>query len=360
MNAALLDELANGSPMMGAAIENARHGLPVYPATPRDKRPLHRGWQRAATTKVEYLIKTWRRNPEANVGVACRGIAVLDADSRRGEDAVADLGLPRTATVKTSRGSHFYFLGNAPTVPALLRDVELRGKGSGVLGAGSVHPNGREYEWSVAPWECEPVPLPPVIRELIESRATPRAGSAGSWVPGSRSTRLLKAAAGLRGIHGVDNLAAVLHTINETQCVPPLPAEKVDKLARYALGSVALQPWIHDLAGFCADERLGHKARLILSLICQHADPEGRCFPGIRRLARLAGMRNESVLDAIRELEGAQRLDVTRDRRTRKANRYRLLPPTSGSNYPPSPPKGLSYVPPVGTPSVGAGTEGYR
>lgn len=118
--------LAN--PMLAAAVECARHGLPVYPARVRDKAPLYKGWQKAATTKPEHLVQVWQRAPGANIGIACRNIAVLDADSARGVDAVEELGLPATTTVRTHRGNHYYFVGRSPTVPNLLAQPGRQGR----------------------------------------------------------------------------------------------------------------------------------------------------------------------------------------------------------------------------------------
>src|SRR5262245_9266023 len=94
-------ELASSIPMFGAVLEYARHGFPVYPARPRAKNPLHKGWQRAATVKIDHLAAEWTREPNANIGVYCRDFIVIDADSKRGEDALADLCLPATTTVRT-------------------------------------------------------------------------------------------------------------------------------------------------------------------------------------------------------------------------------------------------------------------
>src|SRR5690349_16391261 len=124
--------------MLGAALECARNGLPVYPAKPRGKKPLWKGWQRSATTKEESLVEHWKRHPTANIGIACRGLVVLDADSERAVGAVEELCLPETTRVRTRRGSHWYFLGgSAGSKTTTLPNVELRGKGQGVLGPGS-------------------------------------------------------------------------------------------------------------------------------------------------------------------------------------------------------------------------------
>ena len=329
-------------PMLGAAVECARHDLPVYAARPRAKAPLYRGWQRAATTKTAYLEEVWRRKPDANVGISCRGITVLDADSQRGVDAVEELDLPPTPTVSTSRGTHYYLLGKAPTIANLLPDVEIRGAGSGVLGAGSVHPTGHVYEWEIPPWEAPPIGIPPEIQHLIdERRAETPTETQGFVYEGERNLHLLRMAGSLRGRFGVAELEPVLTALNETQCRPPLPHEEVAKIARSASRWKTAPEWLMDPVGYCfGDTRLSPEARVVLRLLVDHADAEGRCFPGIRRLAKLSGRRPNTVLKTTRELEEAGRVAV--DRR-RSGNRYSLTP---------SLPKGGSSVTPSETPEV--------
>jgi hypothetical protein len=322
----ILDQ-ALRNPMLGAAIENARNGLPVYAATPKGKAPLHKGWLRSATTKIERLERVWAQKPNANVGIACRELVVLDADSKRGEDAVADLGLPPTTTVRTARGSHFYFAGRHATVARILPDAEVRGEGSGVLGAGAVHPSGRDYEWEIPPWEVPPAPVPDELRELIErKRPTAEPPANGIVREGGRSIHLLRIAGSLKGRYGLSELAPVLHPVNETMCSPPLPRAKVEKLVRDASKWPRPPLWVADPQTFsCCDPRLSLKARIVLWLLCGHADANGDCFPSLRRLSELSGIgRPNTVSDALRELEAAERIVVML--RSRRGNRYRLLP----------------------------------
>lgn len=335
-------------PMLGAAVEHARHDLPVYPVAPRNKRPLHRGWQRAATCKIGHLVATWRKTPEANVGVLCRDIVVVDADSERGEDALADLGLPATTTVRTRRGSHLYFAGRAPTLKAILKDVEIRGSGSGVIGAGSIHPTGFEYAWSIPPWEVPPVPLPTVLGELIDAHRGTTAvdrGTTAYATPGRRNHDLTRLAGSLRGRYGIEKLEPVLQAVNAAWCRPPLSEEEIAKIARSASKWAHPPLWLRDpLIYTCSDARLTTLARVILRLLCDHAHHDGTCFPGQRRLCELTKASRRRVVAAIRELEEAGRISV---RRSPHGNRYTLL--AWDSNVIPLSPKGGSSGSHVGT-----------
>jgi hypothetical protein len=311
------------NPLLAAAVENARHGLPVYPARPRGKSPLWKGWQRGATTKTDHLAGIWAKHPRANIGVACRRIVVLDADSKRGEAALEELALAPTTKIRTHRGCHLYFLGGLRGGQTVLPDVELRGRGQGVLGAGSVHPSGAEYQWEIPPWEVRPIPLPAEVRAIVRPAARELPGGIGPVFPGGRSVHLLRVAGMLRARAGLDTVSPVLHAVNEAQCSPPLPAAKVEELARQG-EKLAAKPWLVDPIAFCnTDARLSRDARIVLHLLCHHADHNGECFPGVRRLAELAAIRLEAVGKATRELEDCGRIDV---RRSRRGNRYQLLP----------------------------------
>jgi hypothetical protein len=342
------DQLAN--PMFAAAVECARHDLPVYPARPRSKQPLWRGWQRGATTKVEHLANIWRNEPNANIGISCRRLLVLDPDSPRGEDAIADLGLPTTTTVKTRRGLHRYFLGSAPTKPNLLPDVEARGTGAGVLGPGSIHPSGFEYAWEIPPWEVPPVGIPPVLAELIwgdQGTTLSSPPTDGRIYRGTRHIALVRIGGSLRGVHGIPNVEPTLHAINKSTCVPPLPASHIKPLAKVIERWNGPPPWLADHVTFCfKDERLSGEARIVLDLLVHHANLEGKCFPSLKRLASMAKMSRRRILRAVAELESTNRIEVTRGNRS-TPNHYQLLAGgvtgnnpgsySSGAEPPPSP-----------------------
>jgi Helix-turn-helix domain len=141
-------------------------------------------------------------------------------------------------------------------------------------------------------------------------------------VAGRRRVHLLKVAGSLRGRYRVSELVPVLRTINEVQCRPPL-TDLQKKIARDASKYPHPPPWLADPVAYCDDSRLSTVARLVLRLLADHACPDGRCFPGIRRLAQLANASNNTILKAINGLEAAERVRVTR---SRLGNRYQLLP----------------------------------
>lgn len=91
--------------------------------------------------------------PKENYGVLCgyHNLAVIDCDREELKLVVEQL-LPKTFSVKTGGGGvHFYYF-----IPDLKKKIilnvgeehlgEIQSYGSQVVGAGSIHPNGKEYE----------------------------------------------------------------------------------------------------------------------------------------------------------------------------------------------------------------------
>ncbi|MFB9686140.1 bifunctional DNA primase/polymerase [Amycolatopsis plumensis] len=142
---------ANG--LLGAALDAAGRGWPVFPLVPRGKRPAIPHWQQRATCDPDRIRRWWRRHPLCNVGIACgpAGLLVLDLDAahgpipipwgrrgvRHGRDVLAQLaqqaGEPDpvdTFTVSTPRGGeHRYF--HRPPGSQLRSTVGGRGRGLG-------------------------------------------------------------------------------------------------------------------------------------------------------------------------------------------------------------------------------------
>ena len=191
-------EVEVGPGKVSYALAYARHGLRVFPAhwlrpdgtcsyrnpkkcgNPPGKHPIEEKWQESATTDESKIRWWWSRNPEANIGVLCDTITVVDVDPRHGGDDTlhkleAEHGeLPPTPTVIThSGGTHLYFkhvpgLQNAVAfAPGLdIRTLSPKGKVGLVIGVGSVNTGGR-YEWDASATIGD-VPLAEMTLWLIE------------------------------------------------------------------------------------------------------------------------------------------------------------------------------------------------
>lgn len=117
----------------------------------KTKKPFEQSWTEKLYTYDEV---TEHRMTQTNFGVLCGpgGLAVLDCDK---EDLyiAAKKDLPPTFEVKTgSGGKHLYFI-----IPELKKKIilqtdeknhygEVQSNGTQVVGAGSIHPNGKIYE----------------------------------------------------------------------------------------------------------------------------------------------------------------------------------------------------------------------
>jgi hypothetical protein len=161
-------------------------GWPVFPLVPGGKKPLYRSphskgarcggrWAGCgrdghgvldATVDLAVITEWWRRQPRANVGIACGvtaagcGPDVIDVDVKdgaRGAESHASLraaGLLRgkiAVALTPSGGWHLYYEGSAQG-NGVVRGfgVDFRSTGGYVVGPGSVTPQGG-YRWYQVP-----------------------------------------------------------------------------------------------------------------------------------------------------------------------------------------------------------------
>ena len=145
------------SAMGATALALAERGLAVHPLRPKAKEPLTPHGFRDATRDPATIRRWWVDWPTANPGIACGASEVLVLD----EDLLNELKrlceehgqpLPRTYTVRTSKGRHFWFkqpegepIGNVGSLRKAGYQIDVRGQGGYVVGPGSVHPDGGEY-----------------------------------------------------------------------------------------------------------------------------------------------------------------------------------------------------------------------
>lgn len=114
-----------------------------------------------ATTDPERVEGWWYGQPQANVGMRCDGLLVLDVDGREGERSLvrleAELGeLPPTREQHTGRGRHLLYavpadenLGNSTRPLGDPAGLDLRaGRRGYIVAAPSLHASGERYRWS--------------------------------------------------------------------------------------------------------------------------------------------------------------------------------------------------------------------
>jgi len=312
-----------------AAVRLAELGFRVFALRPNSKEP-YKGSKhtRTATTDIATVKAIWTQRPEANIGVLTSGLVVLDADSLDAEQAMDELELPPGPMVRTRRGVHRYFRGPGRSGPTSIPGLEVKaGGGSYVVGAGSTV-FGHTYEWDVAPWEAPLGSTPALVGRLQADAPKVTIPTEGPIPSGERNTALVSLAGRLL-IAGLDaeSIGRTLLDVNARRCDPPLPEREVRRIAS-STKKWATPPWStgQGRVAFCADPRLSSKARHVLRALLDHVDPKGIADPGpsIDTLAKATGSNRDTVSAALRELEGAGRLKLTR--RSRKPTRYAVQP----------------------------------
>jgi len=129
----------------------------LIPLRPKSKTPAIAWSQFQQRQASEAEVLSWiEQSPELNIGIvtgAISGIVVLDVDGPEGEEHIKSFGeIPRTPTVRTGKGKHYYFKHPGFDVAnrtGMLPKVDVRGHGGYIVAPPSVHENGRTYEWDV-------------------------------------------------------------------------------------------------------------------------------------------------------------------------------------------------------------------
>ena len=176
----LPDDYATNAPACPRWVSEHWHVFPVS----RDKTPLVK-WKTVATSDPT-MIATWQaRYPNSNVGIACgpSGLLVMDADASGEFERFCEAHsqpVPRTFSVATSKGRHWYFrstqdISNAVRLPGF--ELDVRAVGGYVVAPGSVHQTGVVYEPLDA--SAPVLDAPSWLVKALSARATSR----GTEVP---------------------------------------------------------------------------------------------------------------------------------------------------------------------------------
>jgi hypothetical protein len=220
----------------------------------------------SATTETG-IVKLWwgLRVPEANLGVHCAGLIVVDVDpDDGGDESLKKLEdehgeMPLTwRSLTGGGGQHIFFTcpdGVAvPNIaakneikwgrePPLGPGIDVRSKGGYVVAPPSRHINGRSYAWSVD-HHPKDVPLAPSPAWLTE-RLTARSSNSGKghdpaqWAARKaekfthyRDAEIASIAGKLLRAVSLDPafVATLVHDWNTCHCDPPLPEDEVQTI----------------------------------------------------------------------------------------------------------------------------------
>ena len=265
----------------------------------------------SATTDEGIIREWWSKWPKANIGIATGdGLTVIDVDPRNeGDVTLADLErahgrLPDTVEVVTGGGGrHVYLQGNVPTT-VLGPGLELKGPGSFVVAAPSLHASGRRYEWDLSshPDDVAIAPVPTwlsgALRRVRRNGGNDAADHKADIIREGERNNSLTAIAGAmrrRGLNA-DAIFAALLKHNAKKCKPPLPEAEVRRIAegmeRYEPVPELPRGWTKVSRGLL-DLRLSTGARACLAATVALRQIGKR--PTGQRLAEALGVDRRSV-----------------------------------------------------------------
>lgn len=247
------------------ALALAAKGFRVFPIQPRQKAPpLLSGWPQRASSDPDVVRDYWIAVPDANIGISCEGMAVVDVDvAKGGDESFAKLeminGFPDTLTVRTPTGGRHVYYRSAVAVPnsvgALGVGLDMRSAGGYVVAPGSEVESGRyvvEQDTPIADAPAWLVDRVGRVQERVQpaERATVDAPAevvdrARDWLAGQLpaiegtggDAHTFKVICGLRDMGVSSGQASVLLEAWNATCAPPWTPEelstKVSNAYRY-------------------------------------------------------------------------------------------------------------------------------
>lgn len=242
------------------ALHLANLGYRVFPLVEKTKRPATENGFHDATTDEETICDWWDAWPNANIGVACEGLIVIDVDPHDDGspnewaddmDRLAELMLS-AASMTPRGGSHFWFrqpVGFDVKCSAgkIAPNVDVRTGGGYVVAPPSFVDDDKShgrYAWMPGfALNCHPKDLaepPQWLLDLLSESSNRKSPILKSepgdglvkFTAGNRNVGLTSLAGVMRR-HGFGEreIKAALHAANIERCEPPMDVPEVDKIA---------------------------------------------------------------------------------------------------------------------------------
>ncbi|MFN3193853.1 MAG: bifunctional DNA primase/polymerase [Aureliella sp.] len=234
-----------------AALRYADLGFAVFPCVPGRKEPLCAGGCNDATCDLDQIDEWWTQRPNANIGIATRGLLVVDID--RGANWLSDeperaLDLGVAPLSLTAGGGQQYFFRQPAgqelrnTTGKLAKHVDTRADGGYVVAPPSVLQGSRRYRWADGmELESGPesLPEPPawLLDQLEDHAATSptvaQSPTSTNTIPsGQRNATLARLAGTMRraGMSQTEIVAAIRET-NRLRCRPSVDEAEVLQIA---------------------------------------------------------------------------------------------------------------------------------
>ena len=132
--------------MFREALTWLMRGVHLVPIQPHSKELVAGFGAYSQHVTTEQEASFWFRDRACNLGLVCgRGLVVLDFDDvglYRGW-AADDPDLAESYSEQTARGVHVFFIGDCGS--GKIGNIEVKGRGSVIMAAPSVHPSGLTY-----------------------------------------------------------------------------------------------------------------------------------------------------------------------------------------------------------------------
>lgn len=224
-----------------------------------------------ATCDINKVTAWWERYPDANIGIHCSNVTVLDVDGEVGKQSLrklvvehGDSIIQSTPRAETGGGGlHFFFNSvDLRNRVKFLPGLDIRTTGGFIVAPPSMHVSGRRYRWTVpindAPRQDMPEWLVGLARDsgafsVDENGERVRLKvdleNIGEILDGERNNRLTSIAGKLFQLGRSDaQVWSTMMAINEMNCKPPVPTQEIvgicDRLKRKdAAKRVSIWEW---------------------------------------------------------------------------------------------------------------------
>ncbi len=240
--------------LLNAAIRYAEMGYRVFPCATNGKTPLTAHGFHDATTDLGQIERWWKQHPWANVGIATKGLLVLDIDGENNpwpgdSDRSADLAAGPLA-LTANGGQHRLFKQPVGknwrcTESRLAPKVDTRANGGYIVAPPSVLGPDRNYRWAPGCALDDPpdrLPEPPawLVADLDGLAHKPpttahvaSSPAEGNAIPeGQRNATLAKLGGAMRRVGmSQGEILAALTQANVDRCRPSMPAREVERIA---------------------------------------------------------------------------------------------------------------------------------
>jgi putative DNA primase/helicase len=260
--------------------------------TSAGKHPMTRNGLKDAAGDPNQIIAWWTRWPNANIGIATGGPSgfwVLDVDGDIGQKVLEDLvkdysRLPDTVEAQTGGGGrHFLFRCDGTHIPnssgKVGEKIDVRGDGGYIVAAPSLHKSGRRYAW--APGrnleEITIADAPAWLVKMATKSSTPSKRLEGTEQieEGGRNDTLFRMGCSLRDKgFSYKKILALLTTVNESRCNPPLARKEVEAIAKSSTRYEPSQSTVQTDLRFFRQTDVGNAQRLVTA----YCDKIRYCF----------------------------------------------------------------------------------